>query len=128
MFRLEIDIRFRDIDMLGHVNSAVYATYLETARIKYFLSRFGSYKPAFVLRRAELDYLAPLHLGEVAVVEMWVGHIGESSWEFKYRITEKTSGRVAMEASTIQVWVDERGSKARIPDEVREVLESDRLD
>ena len=128
MFRMEIDIRFRDIDMLGHVNSAVYSTYLETARIKYFLSKFGRYEPTFVLRRAELDYLAPLHLGEVAVVEMWVGHIGESSWEFRYRIVEKNSGRVAMEARTIQVWIDPKtGAKARIPDEVRRVLEEDRL-
>jgi acyl-CoA thioester hydrolase len=129
MFRMEMDIRFRDIDMLGHVNSAVYATYLETARIKYFLSRFGRYEPTFVLRRAELDYLAPLYLGEIAVVEMWVGSIGESSWEFRYRITEKNSGRIAIEAKTIQVWIDpDKGSKVKIPEKVKEVLEADKAD
>jgi len=35
-YTTEIDVRFRDIDAMGHVNNAVYATYIEQARTEYF--------------------------------------------------------------------------------------------
>ena len=36
-FRVAIETRFRDLDAIGHVNNAVYLTYVETARVGYWL-------------------------------------------------------------------------------------------
>ncbi len=36
VYRKEITVRFRDTDMLGHVNSAVYVSYLELARASWY--------------------------------------------------------------------------------------------
>ncbi len=125
--RLEIEIWFGDVDAFGHVNNVKYARFLETARAKFFLERFGKLEPTFVIRRLEMDFLSPMFLGETAVVEMWVGNIGNTSWEFLYRITEKESGREVVRARSVQVWVDlENNTKVPIPEDVRRVLEQER--
>ena len=125
--RLEIEIWFGDVDAFGHVNNVKYARFLETARAKFFLERFGKLEPTFVIRRLEMDFLSPMFLGETAVVEMWVGNIGNTSWEFLYRITEKGSGREVVRARSVQVWVDlENNTKVPIPEDVRRVLEQER--
>lgn len=125
--RLEIEVWFGDVDAFGHVNNVKYARFLETARAKFFLDRFGKLEPTFVIRRLEMDFLSPMFLGETAVVEMWVGNIGNTSWEFLYRITEKESGREVVRARSVQVWIDlENNTKVPIPEDVRRVLEQER--
>ncbi|WP_456477731.1 acyl-CoA thioesterase [Geoglobus ahangari] len=127
--RLEIEIWFGDVDAFGHVNNVKYARFLETARAKFFLEKFGKLEPTFVIRRLEMDFLAPMFLGETAVVEMWVGNIGNTSWEFLYRIADKASGREVVRARSVQVWVDLRtNTKMPIPEDVRKVLEAERRD
>ncbi|NOY11725.1 MAG: acyl-CoA thioesterase [Archaeoglobi archaeon] len=127
--RLEIEIWFGDVDAFGHVNNVKYARFLETARAKFFLEKFGKLEPTFVIRRLEMDFLAPMFLGETAVVEMWVGNIGNTSWEFLYRITDKASGREVVRARSVQVWVDlKTNTKMPIPEDVRKVLEAERRD
>ena len=41
-FETTIGVRYRDIDAMGHVNNAVYATYLEQARVRYVDHVLGS--------------------------------------------------------------------------------------
>ncbi|HWX25489.1 MAG TPA: acyl-CoA thioesterase, partial [Vicinamibacteria bacterium] len=41
-FSCEVEVRFRDLDALGHVNNAVYLTYLESARIAYWMALTGN--------------------------------------------------------------------------------------
>ncbi len=41
---LEITVRFRDLDAMGHVNNAVYLTYFEEARVEYLKAASGSMK------------------------------------------------------------------------------------
>jgi acyl-CoA thioester hydrolase len=54
--RKRIEVRWTDLDMLGHLNQAVYHEYLEEARGALFeqLGVLGDF--AFVLARVELDY------------------------------------------------------------------------
>jgi len=124
MYSFEIEVWFRDVDLFGHVNNATICTYLETARFKYFKDRFGSFKATFVLARAEIDYIAPIFLGDTVIVRVWVGKIGNTSWEFEYEILR--NDRIAVKAKTIQVWYDlDKNQKSPIPVEVRRILEKD---
>ena len=55
-FSTQIEVRFRDLDALGHVNNAVYLTYFEIARLHYCKHLFGSEafsRHSFVVVRAE---------------------------------------------------------------------------
>ncbi len=125
--KFDVEIWFGDLDAFGHVNNVVYARFLETARVKFFMEKFGKIEPSFVLRRLEMDFLSPMFLEDVAEVEIKVGNIGTTSWEFLYSVRNKKNGREVIKARSIQVWVDlENNEKKPIPDEVRRVLESEK--
>jgi len=57
-YETEIDVRYSDLDSLGHVNNAVYATYLELARVRYLQDAFDApaEEPDFVVAHLELDF------------------------------------------------------------------------
>jgi acyl-CoA thioester hydrolase len=122
MYSFDYEIVFRDIDMFGHVNNAVFCSLLETARFKYFKDRFGGFAAAFVVARVEADYVKPISLGENIAISMWVRRVGTTSWDFDYLI-RMSPGDIAVRATSRQVWYDfPAQSKMPIPPEVRDVL------
>ena len=74
-----IQIRFVDIDQLGHVNNAVYLTYLEVSRVPYFNSIVGKIdwlRRGIILAKAEVDYKTPILLNDQIKVKTWCSRIG----------------------------------------------------
>lgn len=113
-FRVNVPVRFGDIDALGHVNNAVFLTYCEVARQNYCrreLDISGASDFPFILARAELDFLQPVAL-EVGSVELSlsVPRIGNSSWDFAYEISAE--GKVCARALTVQVYYDYKSARA----------------
>ncbi|NIS30651.1 MAG: acyl-CoA thioesterase, partial [Actinobacteria bacterium] len=68
-FTVSLPVRFRDLDPMGHVNNAVYATYLEHARARYFRDVVGEALPTAdtVLVHLSVDYRAPIDMDADAV-------------------------------------------------------------
>src|SRR4051812_32841765 len=93
-------VRFRDLDSLGHVNNAVYATYLEQARIE-FLQRFGATHLEMILARLEIDFRGQLGLGEQVEIEVRPASVGTKSFTLDY--TVRAGGRVVAEAKSVLV-------------------------
>ena len=60
-------VRFRDLDPMGHVNNAVFLTYIESARAA-FLQHLGAVQTledlAIIVARIEIDFRAPVRFGE----------------------------------------------------------------
>ena len=113
---VEVQTRFRDTDAMGHINNAVYLTYLELARMEYIRRVFGVADYAgvdFILARAEIDYRSPAKAGEALTVGVRVAKIGGASFTMDYLIAEKDSGRVVAEAQTVQVGYDYRRAKVK---------------
>jgi acyl-CoA thioesterase FadM len=54
MYSFTYEVVFRNVDMFGHVNNAVYCSLLETARFKYFKDRFEGFSAAFVVAQVEM--------------------------------------------------------------------------
>ena len=120
-FSIDLDVRFRDIDSMGHVNNAVYATYLEQARVGYFESVLSLPLDAVetVLARVEIDFRRPVELGEPVTVTLSVPELGTSSIAMDYEVT--VGDEVAATASSVQVVYDVEAGRARpIPDGWRE--------
>jgi acyl-CoA thioester hydrolase len=118
-FRTPVDVRFRDLDALGHVNNAVFATYLEIARTRYW-EALGERRYDFVLARLEIDYRAPVDWGDA--LEAWIGvtGFGRSSFEFTYRLVHSGTGVVVAGGRSVQVWYDHGARRALpVPDEIR---------
>ena len=90
-----VEVRFRDLDAMGHVNNAVYLTFFEQARLAFWMALHPGGAPGevidparigFVVARAECDYASPVRLGERLLVGCRAGDFGTSSFAFDYRI------------------------------------------
>jgi acyl-CoA thioester hydrolase len=109
-------VRFRDCDAMGHVNNAVYSTYLEEARIGV-LGGLG----AFILARVEIDFRAELRAGEDVEIRTRCPRVGTKSFDLEHVIS--ANGRVVAEAKSVLVSYDyARGESVPIPDELRKRL------
>lgn len=126
-FTVELPVRFRDLDPMGHVNNAVYATYLEHARARYFRDVVGESLPTAdtVLVHLSIDFQAPIEIDDdVVEVAMWIPRLGESSIPMEYEV--RTGGTVAATAETVQVAFDrDVGTSKPIPDAWGAAIEAD---
>ena len=123
-----IVVRFRDLDPMGHVNNAVYFTYLEMARVAYY-QRLGKGRTArdfdFVLAEVTCRYRSPASLGETLLVGIRVPWVGSKSFGFKYKIYESTTGRLVAEGHSVQVMYDYEKQQTRpVSDELIAALEA----
>lgn len=124
-----LEVRFRDCDALGHVNNAVYLTYLEQTRFHHWrtLWGFGTPQlppdmPGVILARVECDYKRPAKYGDVLEVRLTVGEMGRSSFRYEYEIVD-AEGRTVLAAKTVQVMYDYSTERpVPIPDDIRALL------
>ena len=117
-------VRFRDLDPMGHVNNAVFLTYLEQARIAFF-ERHGLSVELddmnMVVARVEIDFRAPVLLDQEVEVVVRAGRFGTKSFDFEYELT--VDGEIVAVAKSVQVAYDYgRGEAVAIPEEWRERL------
>lgn len=86
----KIQIRFSDIDLMGHVNNAIYLNYFESARMHYLVSYLGTnwdwYKNGIILKANEIEYLAPVFLTDQPIVSVFTEHIGKTSFTLSYEL------------------------------------------
>ena len=120
--------RFRDTDAMGHINNAVYVTYLEVARQEYWRSfRTGEdYRVVpFILARVEIDFRSEALLHETLELCIRCSHVGTKSFGFEYEIRESTTGRTVVRASSVQVFYDYANKRSiPCPAGMRERLEA----
>ena len=117
--RITISLRWRDMDMLGHLNQAVYHELLEEGRGALLLSMDGAASFPFVLVRVELDYRHEVRKdhGSVDVVTR-VERVGSKSITIAHEIV-RGDGVVAAEGRSVLVAWDPhaRGSRELTEDE-----------
>jgi acyl-CoA thioester hydrolase len=92
-------VRFRDCDPMGHVNNAVFSTYLEEARIGVL----GGLTP-FILARVEIDFRSQLRAGEQVEVGTRCSRIGTKSFDLEHQI--RADGRIVADARSVLVGYD----------------------
>jgi acyl-CoA thioester hydrolase len=90
IFETTVEIRFADIDAMGHVNNAVYFSYFEQARMAYFKERVARIwdwnEDGVIVARNEIDYVFPVFLNDRMVIRLWVEHVGSKSFTVCYRV------------------------------------------
>jgi acyl-CoA thioester hydrolase len=116
--------RFRDTDAMGHVNNAVFLTYLEQARIAYLRSLGvleGPLQLAMILARVEIDFRAQAWPGEQLEIGVRPARFGTKSFDLEYEV--RSDGRVVAEAKTVLVGFDYvANASVELPAEWREAL------
>ena len=112
-------VRFRDCDAMGHVNNAVYSTYLEQARIAIV----GGLD-TFILARVEIDFRAELRVGEDIEVRTRCTRIGRKSFDLTHEIW--AADRKVADAKSVMVGYDYAvGASAPLTDDQRRRLETE---
>lgn len=124
---VEIEIRFGDLDAMGHVNNAKYLTYMETARVHYFRQLglwngpSGTVGP--IMAKATVEYRLPLDLSDSAArVYTRCCRLGHKSFDVEHLIVRERDGAAAVAASGVIVLVAfdyQAGLSVPIPDDWR---------
>lgn len=121
-YELDLTVRFRDLDPMGHVNNAVYASYLEHARTSY-IDDVVDHRPeelGIVLANLELNYKHPIEFREQVTVGVRTTAIGRSSIEMVNEI--RIEDDLALTAESVIVTLDEEGKPKPVPENVREQI------
>ena len=124
----ELRPRFRDTDAMGHINNAVYVTYLEVARQEYWreFRRGTDYRRVpFILAHVTIDFRSEALVQEALLLGIRCGGIGTKSFSFEYEIRERSDLRLVVEASSVQVCYDyDLKRSLPVPEDLRRSLET----
>lgn len=124
-----VQLRFSDIDALGHVNNSVYFTLLDLAKTRYFFDAMGSdldiSKAGVVVVNVNCDFCAPTLFGEELEVSTRTVHIGEKSLTLEQTVYNPTRGdEVKCRCRTVMCGFDPQTfTSIPITDEWRAALE-----
>jgi acyl-CoA thioester hydrolase len=119
-----IQVRFKDIDALGHVNNANHLSYLELARINYFDAAVGRNinwsEKGIILAKVTVDYKVPILLNDQVVVHTRCSRTGTKSFDLEYLVTKEENGKdiLLATATTVMVCFNYKDrSTMNLPDE-----------
>lgn len=130
-FRFPLQMRWNDLDALGHVNNAVFITYFEVARGRYMMEACAAWdwtKNMFLIANVQADFQKELLLTALEPeVLMRTAKIGTKSFVLEYAIVSKLDGKIVLHAtgSTTQIMFDMKSrSTIEIAPWLREALTS----
>jgi acyl-CoA thioester hydrolase len=123
----EIQVRFSDLDCYGHVNNAVYLSYLEIARVQLVHDRFIEDMKKdiqYLLVRADLKYTLPITLEDRVFVHCWFSEVGKVRFKASYRL-HNGEGKVFASGYTEHALFNAATSRPmRIPKEWQNIVEN----
>jgi acyl-CoA thioester hydrolase len=125
MIPINIQIRFSDIDSMGHVNNAVYLNYFEYARVSFFSPRLGTNwdwrRFGIILKKNEIEYHKPVLLGQIPEIRMFLVNIGSKSFTLGYELC--VNSEICTTGSSVLVGFDSVSNVTiEIPIKMREIL------
>lgn len=120
-----VTVRWGDMDALGHVNNAVYSTYLEEARLRWFATLAGAWMDGNrgpVVAANTVNFRRPIEWPAELSVRLFAGRVGGSSLALDFRIVDRADESVTYaDGSTVLVWVDRAaGTSCPLPEHVRQ--------
>lgn len=123
-FSVEVQVRFSETDMFGHVNNTVVFTYLEHARIEYLksiglMSKEGNIP---VVADLQCDYVRQMYFDEKIRVHVKIAHVGSSSVDIHYMGKNEKDEIVFTARGTIVQINGKNGRPVPFTDEEKELL------
>ena len=122
-----VQIRFNDVDVLGHVNNTVYFSFYDTGKAYYFEAVQGKRVEwnhvDTVIANVNCAYLAPIFFGEEIEVLTTCLSIHDKSGKLLQAIREKNTGQIKSICETVMVSFDPATGQSRsLPEEWRTKL------
>lgn len=132
-YRVNVPLRWSDMDAYGHVNNVQFLRLLEDARVIGFEEWFGQDRSVLaegiIVARHEIEYLAPLlYRVPPIVVEMWATRLGGAGFDLAYEVRDGAAegeDTVYARAETTLVLYDfATSTPRRMDDALRATLQS----
>lgn len=125
-FKLPLQLRYSDFDMLGHMNSAQYATLIELGRLKYFLKiGWNLSEVSNVVASFKIDYLRQIVPTDEVVVLVKVASLGNKSFVMEYAMVSPDEKTIFAQAETVQVCILKKNmGSTPIPDKIRSAIQT----
>ena len=127
LFRMPIDLRWRDLDAFNHVNNANFMTYVEEARIRWFESAGNDWLSNGripLLAAVRMNYRLPIPYPARVFVELLTERVGNSSLTLGHRIVGEDD-RLYADGHSVLVWIEmASGRPVPLPDAVRAAAET----
>jgi acyl-CoA thioester hydrolase len=121
------EIVLRDLDSFGHVNNAVYLTFVENARIAYLREVVGAVRRdeiRNIMAAVSLEFRAEVSFEDELEIGVRTDRIGTKSFQLSYRLVRR-DGEVAVDATSTQVMFDfDAGRAIEVPEEWRRAIEA----
>ena len=124
-----LTVRTSELDSFGHVNHAVYLSYLEHARFQalkeagFDWSVLDDRGWAIFVVRIEIDYVAEAKREDELLVRTWAESFRRTSMTLRQEVTlDNNPGAIIARANVTAVWIGPERKPIRVPDEVRERL------
>jgi acyl-CoA thioester hydrolase len=119
-----LELRWRDLDALAHVNHASFLTLLEEARLRWFASLDGAWRDATatpVLAAIHVNYRAQLGWPARVAVRLFCERLGNTSLTLAHRLHDVgAADSVYADGNSVLVWVDPtNGKPVPVPEVVR---------
>jgi acyl-CoA thioester hydrolase len=108
-------VTFRDVDFFGHVNNAVYFTFFELGRTRYWLEMMGTTLPGaigFIVAHADCDFRRQLDFGQEIEICTRIGELRNRSLDFLCEIRRSGGGGVAATGKVVVVMFDWKAQEA----------------
>ena len=126
MHRTDIQIRFNDVDQMGHVNNAVIMEYLDLGKDAFFSGHgLSPTKGDFTVMvvHYDVDFRAQIHYHDRIHVETSIERFGTKSLSMLQRVINTETGTVCVECRTVMAGYRRSTSSSEvIPDEVKRWL------
>lgn len=124
-----IQVRFSDIDALGHVNNARFLEYFELARVYFFNEVVGQQwdwsKHGLILAKNEVEYIQPVLLNDYVTVHLWCDRIGTKSFDMAYelKVGQGNDAVIKAKGKSVIVCIDYKTQQTiEVPQEWREKM------
>ncbi len=133
LFRMPMELRWRDLDAFNHVNNSSFLTFLEEARIRWFASLGTEWVTdaiAPLLAAVQINYRQPIPYPSDIVIELIADRVGNTSITLGHRIVRQGEEGRADDAAlyadghVVMVWIDRMsGRPTALPQSVRTAAE-----
>lgn len=134
LYRMPIELRWRDLDAFNHVNNSSFLTFLEEARIRWFSSLGTEWVTETItplLAAVQINYRRPIPYPSDVVIELFAERVGNTSITIGHRILRGADHERAVDATlyadghVVMVWIERiSGRPTPLPESVRKAAET----
>ncbi len=127
-FKKNLELRYSDFDMMGHVNNAMYLTYFEYIRILYTteICQWNIKETGLVVANATIDFRSSIVRSSNPIIYIRCNRLGNKSFGFEYLISEENNSEIIYATGfTTMVTLNVKTNETmRLPDIYREKIKN----